>query len=901
MRRPKFGYVLLAALSLSGLLGLLYWSTREGQPETSEQQHPGPQPAPAEHELTSATAELQSDLDTAVAPRESASAMTRIRIYGLPSRVLLPDAACGIRTSRAAVRPLVMEPGLYFECPSTVLTSALLEVGASDYVTIGHRFGDEVPQTLDLELQLSGTLDITVVTGNEKPVPGALISVYPQDTSKPDKLRIRVPELWKDSLMQAHAPLTNAAGTIQMHGYPCDTPLVVGASRAVADVVEKVVIPSSERNARVVLHAPDSGCIRGRLVWPDGSAVTRPFVERFMVCATESRQRHLGAPKTRSGEQGEFELCGLPRGRVTWYVDRIGERSRMTVVDADVVDVGPVQLQDLVTLNGRVFLESAPAGFDYSNLKLRFFKDGSCFAGLRGVRKDGRFHFDKPDGSYRVEVPAGTLTIQVEGPTWPLCALDIEVPTPNLEIRLDPFVAGLRLTDVPVPATDPFLITLHDTSAARARPDATRVTWSSTTYANGGGRLSEIVWDGEDALRLLLLRPGSYDVFITRESTPAFFVGSATLVAGSVATLECPQQGSGGVTGRVVDHDGSPMPGASVGAILTIESNVCEKAHRVETREAGSFAFEGLVSGRWIIYPESLGPLSSSAVRVIVEPGPAQHVELIVAKPGRISGKISRSGVPVPEVGIALWWARPSGTQAAAFYNAKATQQGSYEITDVYPGQYELGMFDHDLWIYRQVIVESARDTIADFELGTTVTPMAFVRDGKILDSLDSASLYTRSGAIGMDPWAGRVGVWVALSDGGPSLALLGSKDTPRLLDPEPPAQCYLAYASACASVGQYTEMEVRGATLKVRASDPRAVLPWACVEGVGELRNLWEPGDGPTLVYHDIDGERRFTHVPVGTTLLLASPRVHSDGMWSQRVVVNNEAEMTIAWPPRD
>lgn len=898
MRRAKSRSAVLVALSLAGLLGVLYWLTRERPLATPAPQQREPTSAPTDEKVASAPAELQSGLEPAVSPRDSAAAMTKIRLYGLPGRVLLSDATCAIRASRTDVRPLVRKSDASFECPSTDLKGALLEVGASDYVTIGHRLSGDVPPTLDLELQLSGTLDITVVTENEKPVKDALISVYPQDTSKPDRLRIRIPELWKDPLLNGPPSLTNAAGTIQMHGFPCDTPLVVGASRAVADVVERVVIPSTERIARVVLHAPDSGCIRGRLVWPDGSAVTK----RFIVRALKPRQLHLPEPQTRSNDQGEFELCGLPRGRVGWCVERIGEHTRLTVVDAEKVDVGLVQLQQLVKLKGRVRLESAPAGFTYGGLNLRLFKDGECVGRVPNTELDGRssaVNTLERDGMFSAEVPAGALTIYVDGPTGPLCSLDVEVPTSDVEIRLDPYVTSLRVTDVPVRATDRFTLVLKDSTAAHDASGAVIDSpWGAYNHY-GPGVPTSVVWEGEDRLWLLLQKPGSYDVFIKRAEASSIFVGSVTLVAGSVATLVCPPQGSGGVTGRVVDHDGSPMAGAPVGASLTIESTETKKSQRVEAREDGSFAFVGLQSGLWTVYPESLGPLSSSAARINVAADSTQDVQLIVEKPGRISGMITFDGVPTPDVKIYLSWARPSGTYSSSFRETKTTASGTYAIESLCPGEYELVMVAPDYVLRRQMIVESGRDSIFNCELNPPVTPIAFVRDGKILDSLDSASQYTRLGAMGLVPWAGRPGVWIGVLDGGPLLALLGSEEIPMLLDPKPPEQYVLAYASACPPVDEYMEIQVRGATLRVRASDPHVVFPWAHVEGVRELQGLWEAGDGPTLVYQDIEGERRFTDVPVGTTLLLVSPRVHSDKTWTQRIVVNNEAEMTIAWPP--
>jgi hypothetical protein len=100
---------------------------------------------------------------------------------------------------------------------------------------------------------------------------------------------------------------------------------------------------------------------------------------------------------------------------------------------------------------------------------------------------------------------------------------------------------------------------------------------------------------------------------------------------------------------------------------------------------------------------------------------------------------------------------------------------------------------------------------------------------------------------------------------------------------------------------GESVEFELGGPTLSVHPRAPGVVLPWAYVRGVGEFADRWKRGRGVCLAYVDREGVRRFPDIPVGTALSLMSPRPNSTEYWSLDITVDQPADMSIDWPPRD
>jgi len=129
----------------------------------------------------------------------------------------------------------------------------------------------------------------------------------------------------------------------------------------------------------------------------------------------------------------------------------------------------------------------------------------------------------------------------------------------------------------------------------------------------------------EGAFHFENVQPGDYSVVVERAGFAVEDTDPLHLVAGqklrdvtiSAAPLAV-------VTGRVVDSDGEPVPGAHVGALRAAwqrGKRSYEQAGGAQTNEAGEFRIAGLEPGRYRMYA---APPDGNALRLAISEGPGQ-------------------------------------------------------------------------------------------------------------------------------------------------------------------------------------------------------------------------------------------------------------------------------------
>lgn len=849
--------------------------------EWAPQAHNGPIEAEGESvkDVTEGSREPTAVLDS---PQ-----ITRILVYGLPNRELIPTAFCLIKSGRQVKAQLAPTSDGIFGCTPSILRRSRIEIGAEGYVSIANELEDDVPMLLEYELQPAGQLEITVLGDTVLPVEKARITVYPRDLSEPNTLRPFVPLLWKDDIRASAAPLTDASGRLQLTGYPCDTELIVTASGVVPEVSASVTIPSETRQAGLTLHAPGRGCLRGQVMWSDRTPVTEPLIIRSLEHGTMP----VAPPEVQTMPDGTFELCGLPRGRVNWYVVRDGESSRFANIDSPIVDIGIIYLEKHEILSGRVVSEDVPEDFSYGSVGLRFYQRGGLVGQLKSVAAGG---------SFKVGIPAGEVTVEVHASSWILCRTIATVPGPELLINLDDYVARLTITGAPFEKDDIFLVKLR-----RVQPEdgpSHSLPPQLASFLNMPAS-SAMVWPGDQRFSLLFQQPGTYDVFVSRRGEAGPFIGRAVLTAGSEAELAYPPAESARIEGLLLDVEGLPIERARIGASLTKDSVFLESSHAAVTKADGTFSFPNLFGGPWLVFPLSLGANAPSTAVVYLEPGQTRSVTLRVDRPVRLSGRITRNGRPVPEIGLFL---KPVISQEVNMSPAQRTQctsdkDGTYEFVNVFPGSYLLVAATPDLstWQTRSIVIGPSAESIINWDLESGLSPVLFTRGGEVFSAVDGGFLYTSTTKSKLAAWPGRPGVWEATVDGGSALALLISRETPQFVNPSSKDLFYLAYSPSCVPSDDPTPIPIQGERVVVQLVDNTALLPLAYFEELAEFGNVWGLKSRPCLVYEDDGTRRSFDSIPIGTTVTLASSPVGGRGVVMKRITVTGPGPIALNWPP--
>lgn len=148
---------------------------------------------------------------------------------------------------------------------------------------------------------------------------------------------------------------------------------------------------------------------------------------------------------------------------------------------------------------------------------------------------------------------------------------------------------------------------------------------------------------------------------------------------------------SGGLYGRVISSAGEAIPGAKVRA----------GEREATTDERGEFAFEGLPAGELALDAQASGWVSPGPVeargRVVTLQGPKAPaltgIELILRRPGKITGKILAAGEPVEGAQVGLYYLFAEGLAGQRLEPfvldslAQSGPDGSFTLAGIAPGR----------------------------------------------------------------------------------------------------------------------------------------------------------------------------------------------------------------------
>lgn len=836
----------------------------------------------------------------AALPRPEPAATRRCRVVEDPAGAPIERAT--LTFSKTGSNPGRYETDQQGICgvQPVALQGAELRIDAKGFFPVG--FGSEeiskltaAPGDLEFQMHRSGRLLVRVSDEEGRPISQALVQVF-LGPSRERSSALILPRVWPRPPMPRGDrpssldpleiyPWTDEHGEIRFELLPCDVSLTVIASGTVPETRGTTEIQSKTGSQEVVLRVVRFGALSGKLVWEDGEPAEEQPVRSLEESAMTNRA-------TLSLPDGSFKLMGMPAGLVAWRVDIPGECSRTARIDQEVVDVGVVRLRRLHEIKVRLFLSDPPEGVNYKRFSARVCHDGRIIDDLMFPR----------DGRLVAQAPAGTVQIDLFRPEGLLCSRIVTVPATPLEICLDALVSELRILHPPVAKESRFSLWLVPEPEA-GPVDATRTT-RGLSYGSWGTE-SPLLWrDAELSLTMQL--PGTYDISLRVEDREPVHLGRATLVAGTVTTLEPEDATPATLRGRLIDLDNKPITHAPVAAALVAfdtGSRSSRKRVLTDSAEDGRFLFEGLCPGRWILFPESLGPFAREARSLDLKPGSAVDIDLIAAQPGRITGSVRSSGEPFPS---AVLYLSPRGESATRIvHETKSDASGGYAFEQIFPGSYELRAILRDpspstvvrARQIRNVEVRPSETVSVDFDADVGQARIVVKRDGETFTDWSVAVVLTSDGVSWLRAVPGEPTVFVARLDPGPCLFMFQASKTFPILDGRSPPDCFhFAYLASVPAGAQEVVANIDGADLVVQASVPGTAMPIARFVRIGPFEDVQWTGQ---MIYVDESaGRRRFPAIPVAATVVLES----SGLTWvsaRREIRIDSRQELTVPWPP--
>ncbi len=450
--------------------------------------------------------------------------------------------------------------------------------------------------------------------------------------------------------------------------------------------------------------------VSGRVVDPGGEPVPRAQVMAFA-----ERQRG-GARAMRTGGRAQSD-----------------EEGRFVIEEVE-----PGTLRVTATAEGRQPAElggiAAPPGRDVEGLEL-VLAPGATVEG-RVTDADGRpvpgvlvnpVEPDRPgtrmmmmfrggtsdgDGWYRIEgLPPGPRSIAAEDDQGRRAVGDLDVrPGSNrLDLR---FRGGVEVAGRVVDAEG---TPVADAEVALAAPNRGWGEQRVTTGAGGGFVLEGV---GEGEYRLLASKEG----YAAAESDPFKVAGAP------VTGLEIRLQGGGAITGRVLGLEPDALPRVMVRANRAGGGGSFQFQQGVVDFE-GRYRFAALAAGEWRVSAELPGSGRRADGRVTLEPGAAEAVlDLDFGAGLTLSGRVVRGAAPVAGAVVDV-----VGSDVADYGSADTDREGSFRITGLEAGTYDVTVRAGGAQVREQVALQGDREVVLELEVAAVA--------GRVIDTTERAPI----------------------------------------------------------------------------------------------------------------------------------------------------------------
>jgi protocatechuate 3,4-dioxygenase beta subunit len=483
--------------------------------------------------------------------------------------------------------------------------------------------------------------------------------------------------------------------------------------------VHGVEIPTAPRTVDLgEMTLVPGAVIEGRVTDRRGAPVAQAEID--FGCSDffpMGRPRSAQSQPAATGPDGRFRFEDLaPESSCSLIIRHAGyTTARLPGVKAPTSEPLRVELAAARVLNGRVVgpLGEPVQGASIDQIETRQIRLGGSGSGMTSSESGGR---TDAEGRFQLnELAAGPVDLIVSAEGYKRRTLNgIEAPEaggPELAISLE---KGEALTGKVVDS--------HGEPVAAAALHA--LPEEPLTH---GSREVEAVTDGDGRYRLEGLETGRYSV--QAESPDGQSVDTSAEIRPGVNRLDLAFPGGTDVTGRVLDRDGIPVPGATA-SLLTAPSG--RIFHAVAAAE-GWFHIRAVPDGDYLLAGAAEGFSSTLQPGEIHIAGQAvQGLELRLDRGTVLTGRLL--GIKSEEISIIQASTRPgSGPHA---WKTGTAEGESYRISGLSPGAWEVTAFTSgDRNARGSVVIEPGMDRATlDLEWAT-----GFTLSGRVL--LDNAPL----------------------------------------------------------------------------------------------------------------------------------------------------------------
>lgn len=834
---------------------------------------------------TTAASALRSDRPAELLIREApVSGVRRVSVTTEACRVRVLDAGTGLGIPGASL--IVRSPDTGDEATPAIGLDATGEFPIADFDrellarARGYFPGQAtIPagaREVELALHVSGTLRIAVLDASGSPIENARMSVTPASTGSWSAFW---PCALPDTGVDARPLVTGADGGVETPELPCDVALEVRATSSRGEITAQVRIPSATRREVLALRVAGTSCLRGTIVWSDGSPARGVTVRCFDSGPTRDVPYRVRA-------DGSFQLCGLTPGVQRWRIEVGGEISRRTWMDGQDVDAGRIVLEERHELIVRLV-----QGGELRHLPPACFK---VAAFLDGREADiVPFH---GDGTALMRMPTGAVDLHVTAVGAVIARAHVQVPCDPVEVRIADAVAGLRIVGA---AQGPLTVTLVPVDPARAPTER-----NSPTARVLSSRMMPRFFS-HDAADLLVapLACGEFDVFLKFDDGDLFRAGSVVLRPGSMTVVPGARRTDYLIQGRARDRRGAPLPGVEFAIAL---ASIPGQRRETRTDAQGEFVFAGVGAGEWVVFPAHTSGWSEHARRIVLPRDDPPPVEFVLPDPGSLRVQIDAEGGGV--AGATVHVLRSGDGPDARAWTRITNVGGTATFERLLPGDYDvytnLRVGGREYPDIERAVVSIREGERSDLRLGgeSEFRQIRFTRRGQpIVDLAPGASLFTLGGWAPALPADDGSGDFVVRVRGGPTAVLLGAPLDLPLFDPSPITQVMTLAYVADLSAERACVIDIAGTDVVVDTGGTGCALPQMRLVSVGPFQGLSGFGDWCIAYRDEAPSVRRFADVPEGSVVELVSGPPGS-ALERRTLRVTCGPEQRILWPgPED
>ncbi len=436
---------------------------------------------------------------------------------------------------------------------------------------------------------------------------------------------------------------------------------------------------------------------RGRVLDPEG----HPSAGAKVVAVTRLFWGFPGDPRaeTVSGEDGGFELKGIPPGRC-WLIARnpgflSSEKEAIEVPEGGAVDGVELRLEDGQAIAGIV---RTPEGDPVAGAEVKAEFDPEALVGMtaftatRGAEGESK---TDSEGRFRVAgLGVGPFVVKASAPapegsrggTWKAQVSAVRPDTPELELILQPpsEIRG-RVVDqdgAPIPA---FTVLLHAPAEVFFMP---------------GERRTEDVKNEKGEFLLKDLDAGTWEIDARAKGLQS--VGSVAVTLPSTTPLdpiEIRLAPEAAIAGKVLAPDETPIVGAKVTLQVDVTKRFAKLTGELDLPETysnrdGSFHLSPLGQGTPALLATHSDFAPSEPVNVEVRAGEiTKDVVLTLRKGGTLTGLVyNREGDPLPAGQIILQEPTLSETTMG-----RTLDDGTFRFERLRPGTYTVTAMLEDL------------------------------------------------------------------------------------------------------------------------------------------------------------------------------------------------------------